>query len=88
MILNIWIHINIISFSFLYGFLKEKYLNRIGKNISHMRGGMFDNGNINWYMLEGHFCVELGIILSNRAFLCRTMYFAVEPGFFCGERVL
>ena len=30
----------------------------------------------------GHFCVEPGIFVSNRAFLCGTMHFAVEPGFF------
>ena len=51
-----------------------------------MRVGVFDNGNVNWCMLgraflcrTGHFCVEPGffcvepcILLSNRAFLCRT----------------
>ena len=29
----------------------------------------------------GHF-VELGIFVSNRAFLCRTMHFGVAPDFF------
>ena len=31
----------------------------------------------------GHFCVERGIFVSNQAFLCRTMHFAVELGFLC-----
>ena len=81
------IQTNIFSFSFIYGILKTKYLNNIAKKISHRRrrGGMFDNGNINWCMLGraflcrtgGHFCVEPGIFVSshafcNRAFLCRT----------------
>ena len=30
---------------------------------------MFGNGSVNWCML-------------GRAFLCRTMHFAIEPGFF------
>ena len=60
---------------------------KLEKNISQRRGGgMFDNGNVNWCILgraffcrTGHFSVEPGffsvepcILLSNRAFLCRT----------------
>ena len=53
-------------------------------NQKKSRRGMFANGNGNWCMLgraflcrTGHFCrtmyfcVELGIFVSNRAFLCR-----------------
>ena len=36
----------------------------------------------------GHFCVEPGIFVSNRAFLCRTMHFGVEPGFLCRTSVI
>ena len=55
-------------------FLKTKYWNKIGKKNSHRRGGgMFDNGNVNWCMLGRAFFV------SNRAFLCRTGLFCVEP---------
>ena len=35
---------------------------------------MFDNGNVHWCML-------------GRAFLCRTGYFCVEPGFFVSNHV-
>ena len=85
----IWIHINIISFSFLYGFLKTKHWNKIGKqHFPHEGGGMFDNGNVNWCMRgraflcrTGHFCVEPGFFVSNHAFCCRT-------GLLCVERVL
>ena len=78
------IHINIISFSFLYGFLKTKYLNKIEKkNVHHRRGGGVDDGNVNWCMLGRAFlCVEPGIFVLNRALLSRTMHFAVEPGSF------
>ena len=72
-----------ISFSFLYWFLKTKYWNQIGKNIPHRR---LDNGNVNWCILGGHFCVGPGLFVSNRAFLCRTMHFAVEPGFFVSKQ--
>ena len=80
----IWIHMNIVSFSFLYWFLKTKYWNKIEKkNISHRRGGgMFDNGNVNWCMLgraflcrTGHFCVEPGFFVSNHPFCCQTGLF-------------
>ena len=37
---------------------------------------MFDNGNVNWCMLGRAF------FASKRAFMYRTMHFAVEPGFF------
>ena len=43
--------------------------------------GVFDNGNVNWCMLGGGGGGGGGGV-SNRAFLCRTMHFAVEPGFF------
>ena len=33
----------------------------------------------------GHCCVDPGIFVSNRAFLCRTMQFAVEPGFLVSD---
>ena len=36
----------------------------------------------------GHFCVEQGIFVSNRAFLCQTMHFAVESGLLCRTRVI
>ena len=36
----------------------------------------------------GHFCVEPGIFVSNRAFLWRTMHFAVQPGFLCRMSVI
>ena len=75
MILNIFELI-----SFLYRLLKTKYLNKIGNRYFSQEGwvggSVFDNGNINWCMLGG------GIFVSNRAFLCRTMHFAIEPGFF------
>ena len=64
------------------GYQKQNTRFKINKNLFSQDGGMFDNGNVNWCMLGGHFCVELGIFVSNRAFLCRTMHFAVEPGFF------
>ena len=73
MILNILIlhshQYNFIFISLLV--LKNKILGKNWKkNISHWRvGGMFDNGNVNWCML-------------GRAFLCRTVHFAVKPGFF------
>ena len=61
-------------FSKLNGFLKTKYLNKIGKNLRGGGGGMFDNGNRNWWLL-------------GMAFLCRTMYFCVEPGIFVSNRL-
>ena len=36
----------------------------------------------------GHFYVEPGIFVSSRPFLCRTMHFAVEPGFLCRTSVI
>ena len=69
--LYISIHINIISFPFLYGFLKTKYLNKIGKKISREGGVVFDNGNINWCMLGRTFLCRT-IFVSNHAFCCRS----------------
>ena len=76
-----------------YGHHKQNKQNigrKLEKYISHMRGegGMFDNGNVNWCMLGGHFCVEPGIFASNWAFLCRTRLFAVIPGFLCRTSVI
>ena len=76
----IWIHINMISFSFLYEFLKN-YWNEIGKKkISHGRGrGVWCMLGRAFLCRTGHlflcrtglFCVEPCILVSNRAFLSR-----------------
>ena len=56
---------------------------KLKKKILTGGGGMFDNGNVNRFMLwRAFFSVEPGIFVSNRAFLSRTMHFAVELGFF------
>ena len=64
----------IIPFSCLYWFLKTKYWNNIGKKYFSQEGGggcliMAMSTGACW---AGHFCVEPGIFVSNRAFLCRT----------------
>ena len=82
---SFWIHINMISFSFLYWFLKTKYWNKIGKKILtaggdvwlwqcqlvHAGEGIFVSNRESLYR-TGLFCVEPFILLSNRDFLCRT----------------
>ena len=83
---HIWININIISFSFLYGFLRTKYFNEIEKknfsqeeggclimamSIDSCCGGHFFLWNRAFLSRTGLFCLEPCILLSNWAFLCR-----------------
>ena len=73
----IWIHINTISFSFLYGFLKTNIGIKLEKKNFLTReggGGLFVSN-------RAFLCVEPGFFVSNHAFCCRT-------GLFCVERVL
>ena len=68
--LYISIHINIISFPFLYGFLKTKYLNKIGKKFSREGGGgclkmaISTDACLGGHFVSNHFCVEPCILLS------------------------
>ena len=58
------------------GFWKQNVWIKLENNFG--KEGVFDNGNVRWFMLRRAFCVEPGIFVSNRAFLCQTMQFAVE----------
>ena len=72
----IWIHINTISFSFLYGFLKTNIGIKLEKKNFLTRegggGGPFCVEPGIFVCRTRLFCVESCILLSNRAFLCWT----------------
>ena len=70
-----------ISFSFLYGSSKTKIRMKLENKTFLTGGGCLIIAMSTDACWGGHFCVEPGIFVSNRAFLCQTMHFAVEPGF-------
>ena len=78
MMLNIFEYQYNFVFHFSMGSWKQNIWIKLEK-ISLRGRGMFDNGNGNWCMLGRAF-------VSNRTFLCRTMYFCVEPGIFVSNR--
>ena len=75
----------VILFLLMYGSIKTKCWIKLENNFNKERGGcliMAMSADAYWV---GHVCVELSICEPNWAFLCRTMHFAVEPGFFVSK---